>query len=90
MALNAIELISEQTNLQYLGQFLAGFELQRGLVDAVVAASELLRLLLQGTLEVEALETGLILGHQQHLSKSKSMCCTIVTCTSQPREHSAQ
>ena len=57
----------KQANLQYLGQLLASLELLRGLVDTVVASSKLLCLLLQGTLEVEALETGLILRYQQHL-----------------------
>ena len=53
--------------LQDLGQLLAGPELSGGLVDVLIGHFDLLRLLRQGGLKVEAPQARLVLWHHQHL-----------------------
>ena len=53
--------------LQDFGQFLAGPELSGGLVDVLVGHLDLLRLLCQGGLKVEAPQARLVLWYHQHL-----------------------
>lgn len=54
-------------DLQDLGELPAVLELEGGLAQALQAGPDLLGLLLQGGLEVEAAQARLVFGNRQHL-----------------------
>lgn len=59
-------------DLQDLGELPAVPELKGGLAQALQAAPDLLRLLLQGGLEVQASQAGFVFGNREHLSRGKA------------------